>query len=135
MGRLDILNGIQNGPRGQVSSGSQSSGGISPIMTALLCLLAYKAVKGGGLGNLINDLQKAGLGGAAQSCVGHGTNEPVAPGDLGRALGADAIDALSGRTGLGREELLAELSQRLPNMVDQLTPDGRLPTDEEASRW
>jgi hypothetical protein len=51
MGLLDILNGMQNGPRGQQqpkSSGSSSGGGMSPIMMALLGLLAYKALKGRG---------------------------------------------------------------------------------------
>jgi hypothetical protein len=47
MGLLDILNGMQNGPRGQPQpKSSGSSGGMSPIMTALLGLLAYKALKG-----------------------------------------------------------------------------------------
>jgi uncharacterized protein YidB (DUF937 family) len=223
MGLMDILNGMQNGPRGQAPSGSQpsSSGGMSPIVMALLGLLAYKAVKGGGLGNilggssappqptpapgstgglsdvlggllggsrpanapggglndvlggllggnrtagapsggigdilggllggsaagttlnsglgnLVNDLQNSGQGKVAQSWVGRGTNEPIPPEDLGRALGTDTIDALSGQTGLPRDELLASLSQHLPQMVDQLTPEGRLPTEDEAARW
>ena len=47
MGLLDILNGMQNGPRGQQQpKSSGSSGGMSPIMMALLGLLAYKALKG-----------------------------------------------------------------------------------------
>ena len=46
MGLRDVLIGIQNGPRGahQPSSG----GGMSPLMMALLGLLAYKAFKGRG---------------------------------------------------------------------------------------
>src|SRR3984893_155244 len=82
MGLLDILNGMQNGPRGQSTPSAQDSGGMSPITMAILALLAYKAVKhiggsqsapapapspnsvnartgGGGLG----DLLKGGLGG------------------------------------------------------------------------
>jgi uncharacterized protein YidB (DUF937 family) len=27
------------------------------------------------------------------------------------------------------------LSEYLPDLVDQLTPDGRLPTQQEAARW
>jgi len=49
MGLMDILNGMQNGPRGQRqptgSAPPESGGGVSPIMMALLGLLAYKAVK------------------------------------------------------------------------------------------
>ena len=44
MGLLDILTGMQNGPRGGRSIGG--GGGMSPITMALLGLLAYKAVKG-----------------------------------------------------------------------------------------
>ena len=47
MGLLDVLNGMQNGPRGQSapSNTKSSSGGMSPIATAVLGLLAHKAVK------------------------------------------------------------------------------------------
>ena len=43
MGLMDILNGMQNGPRG--GAGRAGGGGMSPLTMALLGLLAYKAVK------------------------------------------------------------------------------------------
>jgi len=47
MGLMDILNGMQNGPRGGTGGASAAghSGGMSPLTMALLGLLAYKAVK------------------------------------------------------------------------------------------
>src|SRR6266566_2304107 len=92
MGLLDVLNGMQNGPRGQSTPSSQSgSGGMSPMTMAILGLLAWKAVKhltagqpgaapsqpapapspgnvtaglpGGGMGGGLGDLLKGGLGG------------------------------------------------------------------------
>ena len=36
---------------------------------------------------------------------------------------------------ISRDEMLSGLQQQLPGVIDQLTPDGRLPTEEEASRW
>jgi uncharacterized protein YidB (DUF937 family) len=36
---------------------------------------------------------------------------------------------------LSQDELLAGLSQQLPGVIDQLTPDGRLPTESELSKW
>ena len=59
MGLMDILNGMQNGPRGAPQQSPVAGGGMPTWMMAVLGLLAYKAVKGGGLGNL--------LGGNAQS--------------------------------------------------------------------
>ena len=237
MGLMDILNGMQNGPRGQrqPTPPGKGGGGMSPIMMALLGLLAYKAMKGfggsgapagappnlppgtrtaegggglgdilggpggsagragapgggglgdilggmlgggqqgggmtragapggggpgggglggllggllggaaagsvlnGGLGQVLQDLQRSGQGRTAQSWVGRGENEEIAPDDLANALGADTISALSQQTGMSRDDLLQGLSQNLPELVDQLTPDGRLPTEEEAQRW
>ena len=189
MGLRDILTGMQNGPRGQrpPTSGG-SGGGMSPIVLALLGLLAYKALKGrggqtanpggagqttrlppggqaqpgnaggglgdilsgglggllggaaagsvlsGGLGNLIKGFQDSGHGHAAESWVGTGPNKEIALGDLADALGSDTLDTLSRQTGMGQNDLLEALRQQLPDFVDQLTPHGRIPTEEEASR-
>ena len=50
-------------------------------------------------------------------------------------IGADDIEALTRHTGLSRDELLSGLSRELPRAIDEMTPDGRLPTADEASRW
>jgi uncharacterized protein YidB (DUF937 family) len=95
---------------------------------------AAGTVLSGGLGNLIKELQDRGHGQAAQSWVGNGSNEEIAPDELAAALGADTLDALSQHTGVQRKDLLAGLSQHLPDLINQLTPNGRLPTAEEALR-
>jgi uncharacterized protein YidB (DUF937 family) len=84
MGLLDVLNGMQNGPRGPSNASAQSSGGMSPMTMAILGLLAYKAVKhltgsqpgaapapspantgmpGSGMAGGLGDVLKGGLGG------------------------------------------------------------------------
>jgi uncharacterized protein YidB (DUF937 family) len=95
---------------------------------------AAGSVLSSGLGNLIKDLQTSGHGQAGQSWVDKGPNREIAPNQLADALGSDTLDALSQQTGMGRQDLLTGLSQQLPTLVDELTPDGRLPTEEEASR-
>jgi uncharacterized protein YidB (DUF937 family) len=192
MGILDILNGMQNGPRGQRDpTATSSSGGMSPLTMALLGLLAYKAfnylkpgeagagasipagpkgnigatpvgadggegglsdlLKGGlggllaggaagtilsgGLGDLLKQFQQNGLGDQADSWVSNGPNKQVSPGDLANALGADQIESLASQSGLSRNDLLQGLSQFLPDVVNKLTPDGRLPDENEMSRW
>lgn len=128
-----------------------------PLMLALLALLASGALfRGGGagstagsgsqstsdqgaggllggLGGLLDKLQKGGLGNVANSWVGSGQNQPVSPGQLGPALGSNIIKALAQRTGLSEDELTKQLSQVLPGVVDKLTPAGRLPTLAELS--
>jgi YidB-like protein len=61
-------------------------------------------------------------------------NRKIAPRDREHALGGDTLDALSRQTGMDRNDLLKGLSQHLPELIDRLTPQGRLPTDDEASR-
>jgi uncharacterized protein YidB (DUF937 family) len=87
-----------------------------------------------GLGGLIEQFQQKGLGDVIDSWVNRGTNKNVAPDQVSVALGRDVIDDLSRRTGLSRDEVLAELARMLPNAVDKLTPEGRLPTQQEIMR-
>ena len=63
-----------------------------------------------------------------------GPNKAISPKDLASALGADRISSLMDQSGMSRDELLSGLSQQLPDVVDQLTPDGRVPTQHEAAR-
>jgi uncharacterized protein YidB (DUF937 family) len=90
-------------------------------------------VLSGGLGDLLNQFQQKGLGDQADSWVSNGPNRPVSPNDLASALGADQIDHLSSQSGLSRDELLQGLSQYLPDAINHLTPDGRLPDENELS--
>jgi uncharacterized protein YidB (DUF937 family) len=83
------------------------------------------------LGGLIDQFRRNGLEDAINSWIGTGPNQPVSPGQLGRALGKDTVEDLSERTGLPHDDLLAQLSQVLPGVVDRLTPNGRLPADSD----
>jgi len=94
---------------------------------------AAGSVISGGLGDLLKQLQQGGHGDTANSWVGKGDNKAISPGDLSSALGADQIDSLASQSGMSRDELLSGLSQYLPQVIDHLTPDGRLPTDREVS--
>jgi uncharacterized protein YidB (DUF937 family) len=117
--------------------GASSGGGLGDILkSGLGGLLAGGAVGGvlsGGLTDLLKQFQEAGQGNAANSWVGNGPNQPVSSDDLAKALGADRINTLMAHSGLSREDLLAGLSQHLPEAVDALTPHGRLPTEQELS--
>jgi uncharacterized protein YidB (DUF937 family) len=118
-GQAGGLGGLLKGPLGGLLAGG-----------------AAGSVLSGGLGDLLKQFQQNGQGEVADSWVGPGPNKQIAPNDLGAALGADQIEQLTSRTGMSRETLLQELSQELPDAVNEFTPHGRLPTeDEAASRW
>ena len=51
---------------------------------------------------------------------------------LENALGPDVISQLQARTGLSQQQIVEGLAQVLPRLVNNLTPNGRLPTPQEA---
>jgi uncharacterized protein YidB (DUF937 family) len=134
----DILGGLLGGTSGRAPAGARPGGNLSDMIPGglggLLGGAAAGSVLSGGLDNLIKGFQQSGHGRAAQSWVGTGPNQEIAPNDLADALGSDALDALSRQTGMGRDDLLTGLSQHLPDLIDELTPNGRLPTEQEAAR-
>ena len=112
-------------------------GGLGDVLKGGLGgLLAGGAAGGvisGGLGDLLKQLQQNGHGETANSWVSNGPNKQIAPGDLASALGADQINSLMSQSGLSRDELLSGLSQQLPDVINHLTPHGRVPTESELS--
>lgn len=87
----------------------------------------------GGLNDILERFNTAGHGDVAQSWVQDGPNKEPSTGALEGALGEDAIGALTKQTGLSRDELLARLKSVLPQAVDHLTPDGRVPSEAEVA--
>ena len=139
----DLLGGLfgkraTGAPAGTSPGGIGSSGNLGDLLKGglggLLGGAAAGSVLSGGLGNLLQDFQESGHGHTADSWVGTGPNKEIAPNDLADALGSDTLDTLSQQTGMGRSDLLEALRHQLPGFVDQLTPHGRIPSEEEASR-
>jgi len=124
--------------QGTLGGGGGLGGGLGGLLQAGLgSLLASGAAGGalsGGLGDLVRQFEQGGLGNAMNSWITQGPNHQVSPNDLARALGGDQINALMSQTGLSRDDLLAGLSQHLPQAIDELTPDGRLPTEQEITQ-
>jgi uncharacterized protein YidB (DUF937 family) len=138
----DILGGLLRGGAGarQVGgAGGMGGGGIGDLLRGglggLLGGAAAGTVLNGGLGDLLGRLQQNGHGDTANSWVGRGPNRSIDPQELESALGRDTVESLAQESGRDYMDVLSELSQSLPDTVDQLTPEGRLPTDDEARQW
>lgn len=122
--------GGQSGQAGQGGLGGLLQGGLGGLLGGG----AAGGLLSGGLGDLIKQFQANGVGDKADSWVSTGPNRSIEASELERGLGEERIAWLMQQTGMSREELLAGLSQELPQMVDKLTPQGRIPTDQEAAR-
>ncbi len=89
--------------------------------------------RSGGLGDILDRLRTAGAGGAVDSWVGRGPNEPLDPSHVEAAIDEETLQSLSKQTGMSREELLQRLATNLPETVDELSPDGDL--SESPPAW
>lgn len=90
---------------------------------------------GGGLSELVESFKQKGHGDVADSWVRPGPNRLIAPHQLEQAIDPDVLAQLTQQTGLSREELLSRLSRELPDAVDRYTPEGRLPSSADFSRY
>lgn len=128
------------------SQGSAQGSGLGDILGCPAALVARsreglaaccvgcsaEAACRGGLGGLLDQFRQNGYDNHVDSWVGTGPNQRLAPDELSPAT----LDELEQQTGLPRQQLLSELSEELPDAVDQFTPDDRLPTEQEvSSRW
>ena len=111
---------------------SQSAGGTAANPSSLNPL--SPGALGSGLKDLLDRFRQSGHEDKAQSWVSTGPNKSIAPQELAQALGEERIQWLMEQTGLPREQLLSGLSGDLPDAIDKLTPNGRIPTDEELTR-
>jgi len=122
--------------RTQAGAGADAvptGGGLGGLLGGLLGGGAAGGMLSGGLGDLLKQFQQSGQGDKAESWVAKGPNKPLSSAELEQALGPDKIAWLMRETGMSREELLSGLSRELPEVVDKLTPQGRLPTEQEAA--
>ena len=146
MGLLDsVLGGMLGGGQPQARQGGDGAAMLMQIVAALLAQRAGGAGGAGaagglgglggigaagglgGLAGLAEQFQRGGLGDVMNSWIGTGQNLPISPDQLGGVLGGDLLGELTRHTGMGQDDLLGQLSQVLPQMVDRATPEGRIP--------
>lgn len=116
MGLLDSLVGA-------IGGGGQNGGGAE-LIGALLQQVGGQQ----GLAGLVEQFSRGGLGELVQSWVGTGQNLPISPEQIAQVLGEGPLAQLAQQFGLQPAQMASQLSSQLPGLVDQLTPQGQLPT-------
>src|SRR5215475_10059716 len=92
------------------------------------------ATAGGGLGGLLEQMQRAGFGDHAQSWVGSGQNMSIPPDAIGQIFGQGGLDQIARHANLTPQETSEGLSQLLPELVDHVTPGGQEPDFDQLIR-
>ncbi|NMG28802.1 YidB family protein [Aromatoleum evansii] len=130
---MGLLDGLAGQVLGSVLGDGQQQGGQAPGGALLQIAMNLLQNQPGGLAGLLQQFQQAGLGEAAASWVGTGQNAAIDGNQLSTALGADTIDGIANQLGIPQQEAAGGLAALLPQLIDQLTPQGRLPDDNALS--
>lgn len=78
----------------------------------------------GGLPGILQTLKEGGLAEQVDSWVGTGANLNVSAQQIGAALGNSVLTGIATKLDMSSEELTAKIAEYIPDVVNQLTPNG-----------
>jgi uncharacterized protein YidB (DUF937 family) len=130
---MSLLNSLV-GAAAQMAASSLQSGRGGGVQGGLdpLAVVGELLKQGGGISGLQQRMQASGLGEVAKSWIGTGANLPVSAAQIEQAIGPELLNSvlqqLGGATPRGGNGAVGQLlAQALPVIIDQLTPQGRVP--------
>jgi uncharacterized protein YidB (DUF937 family) len=127
MGLFDEILGSVVGTR-EAERKKQSSSLISGLLDLL------DEPETGGVQGLAQRSQGQGLGELVASWIGTGRNREISPRQVEDLLGARRVEALGQSAGLAGPLAAGAIAALLPVLIDKLTPDGAVPTDNEVQQ-
>jgi uncharacterized protein YidB (DUF937 family) len=121
MGFFDEAGGMLK----QVFSCQDNQSGMLESIMGIL-----KSSESGGAEGLLNTFKENGLGDVMSSWIGKGENLPISPEQIQQVLGSDQVQQIAEKLGISTDEASSGLSEMLPKIMDKLTPEGSLPTQD-----
>jgi uncharacterized protein YidB (DUF937 family) len=112
----------------QAGGGGLTQAQLIALVSAAVALLNDPRI--GGIDGLMKKFQQSGMGGLINSWIGTGQNEPIETTQLGRTL-PDELRQISEKAGLPEQESESILAKILPQLIDQLTPGGKVPQQDQ----
>jgi uncharacterized protein YidB (DUF937 family) len=116
--RQDPLGSVLGG----LAGGNQAQSGNMLLQVALLLLQ-----QNGGLEGVLNRFRRGGLGQQADSWVGTGQNINISTNELQQIFGSSTLRDLASQLGMPEEQANSTMVQVLPELINQLTPQGQVP--------
>lgn len=128
MGLFDSIAGQVIQQASSALSGQGGAGGDT-VVEMLKGLLSHPE-----LGGLVSAFQNNGLGDTVASWISNNANLPISAEQIQSALGQGPLQDVASQMGLSTDTVASTLSERLPGLVDQLTPNGQLPSGDLMSQ-
>ncbi len=88
----------------------------------------------GGIAGLAKTFADKGLGDVVNSWIGTGKNLPISADQIQQVLGNPQIAQVAQKLGVSPADASKALAQFLPQIIDKLTPNGSVPTDDVVSK-
>ncbi len=117
-----LLGGTAHQPRGGINK--------STLLLALLPIVLGYIQKNGGLSGVLNKFNQNGLANKAQSFVNTGGNEPMSSDEIQHLFDQSEIQDICRQTGASEGEVCQGIAELLPQVMNELTPNGNVDDDE-----
>jgi uncharacterized protein YidB (DUF937 family) len=136
---MGLLDGLIGNVLGSVLSGNQRQDSLGSVLggfgagnqagrgNLLLQLALMLLQQNGGLQGVLGRFRERGLSQQADSWVGTGQNMNISPDQLQQVFGSSTISDIATRLGVSEQEAGSEMAQVLPEIINQLTPQGQVP--------
>ncbi len=83
-----------------------------------------------GLDAVLEKFKASGLDDKVQSWISKGKNTALSPDEVKSALGSE-LDSFAAKAGVAKDQAADGIAKALPELVDKLTPDGVVPSEEK----
>lgn len=135
----DLIGGLAGGASGggglddvleKLTGAGSAPGGLGGMLAGLVPVVSGM-LENGGLQKVLGQLEASGLGSQAKSWVGPGANESISAADIEKVLGSVQLSGIAQKLGVSPDEAAGALAKVLPAVVDTVSPQGALPTQDE----
>ena len=109
-------------------------GGKGMLMAALLPIALMFIQRNGGLSGAFNKIQNMGFGHQANSWMSADqSNQPLDANDINQLFDNDELAQVAAQTGVDQSEVRQSMAELLPQLFDNLTPNGDTQTESQAN--
>lgn len=127
----DVLGSVLGGQR----RGSGFGGGKGMLVAALMPMVLSWIQRNGGLSGALSKITGMGYEGQARSWMSNSAdNDNLDPNEVSRFFDEQEIQQVAAQTGANDTEVRQGLAELLPEVMNQLTPNGNLDHESEANQ-
>ena len=122
---MGILDSLTGGLRDLLSSEKEQNNLLESIGNLI------NNPQTGGLQGLVQSFKEKGLGDVVSSWISTGKNLPLSADQIKNVINSQQIQQIATKLGTSTDNATKNLAQYLPQVIDKLTPDGKLPESNE----